>query len=73
MSAARANHGIVSAMKIRAVHARPVAAPMKRPLATSTGQLTVAPLVLVDIETDQGVVGHSYLFAIGRHNLAPIV
>jgi mandelate racemase len=60
-------------VKIRAVHARPVAAPMKRPLATSTGQLTVAPLVLIDLETDGGIVGRSYLFAIGRHNLAPIV
>ena len=60
-------------MKIRAVHARAVAAPMKRPLATSTGALTVAPLVLLDIETDAGIVGHSYLFAIGRHNLAPLV
>src|SRR5918996_1121010 len=46
---------------------------MKRPLATSTGTLTVAPLVLVDLETDGGIVGRSYLFAIGRHNLAPIV
>ena len=60
-------------MKIRAVRARAVAAPMKRPLATSTGALTVAPLVLVDIETDAGIVGRSYLFAIGRHNLAPLV
>ena len=46
---------------------------MKRPLATSTGALTVAPLVLLDLETDDGIVGRSYLFAIGRHNLAPIV
>ena len=45
---------------------------MKRPLATSTGKLTVAPLVLIDLETDTGVTGRSYLFAIGRHNLAPI-
>jgi mandelate racemase len=45
---------------------------MKRPLATSTGKLTVAPLVLIDLETDAGVTGRAYLFAIGRHNLAPI-
>src|SRR5688500_5060179 len=59
-------------MKIRDVRVRAVAAPMKRPLATSTGKLTLAPLVLSDLETDTGVTGRAYLFAIGRHNLAPI-
>ena len=59
-------------MKIRDVRVRAVAAPMKRPLATSTGKLTLAPLVLIDLETDTGVTGRAYLFAIGRHNLAPI-
>ena len=59
-------------MKIRDIRVRAVAAPMKRPLATSTGKLTVAPLVLIDLETDTGVTGRAYLFAVGRHNLAPI-
>jgi mandelate racemase len=59
-------------MKIREIRVRAVAAPMKRPLATSTGKLTLAPLVLIDLETDTGVTGRAYLFAIGRHNLAPI-
>jgi mandelate racemase len=59
-------------MKIRELRVRAVAAPMKRPLATSTGKLAVAPLVLIDLETDAGVTGRAYLFAIGRHNLAPI-
>jgi mandelate racemase len=62
-----------AALRIRSVRARAVAAPMRRPLATSTGALSVAPLVLIDLETDGGVVGRSYLFAIGRHNLPPIV
>jgi len=59
-------------MKIRAIRARPVAAPMKRPLATSTGRLTESALLLIDLETDQGIVGRSYLFGVGRHNLPPI-
>jgi mandelate racemase len=59
-------------MKIQAIRVRAVAAPMKRPLATSTGALTVAPLLLVDLQTDGGVVGRSYLFGIGKHNLRPI-
>ena len=59
-------------LRIRALNARAVAAPMKRPLATSTGALSVAPLLLIDLETDGGIVGRSYLFGIGKHNLAPI-
>ena len=56
-------------MKIEAIRVRPVAAPMKRPLATSTGKLTEAALLLIDLQTDAGVVGRSYLFGLGRHNL----
>ena len=51
---------------------RAVAAPMKRPLATSTGALTVAPMLLIDLHTDGGITGRSYLFGIGKHNLKPI-
>jgi len=59
-------------LHIKAVRVRAVAAPMTRPLATSTGALTVAPLLLIDLQTDAGIVGRSYLFGIGRHNLKPI-
>jgi mandelate racemase len=59
-------------MKIRGIRLRGVAAPMKRPLQTSIAAVTVAPLLLIDLETDAGIVGRSYLFALGRHNLAPI-
>src|SRR5256712_13307786 len=58
--------------RIRAVQVRAVAAPMKRPLATSTGKLTEAALLLIDLRTDQDIVGRSYLFGIGKHNLPPI-
>ena len=59
-------------LRIKSVRVRAVAAPMKRPLATSTGAVSVAPLLLIDLHTDTGIVGRSYLFAIGRHNLKPI-
>ena len=59
-------------MKIRSIRVRAVAAPMKRPLATSTGALTVAPLLLIDLQTDADIVGRAYLFAIGRNALKPI-
>jgi mandelate racemase len=60
-------------LKIRGVRARAVAAPMKRALHTSIAAVTEAPLVLLDLKTDGGVVGRAYLFAFARHNLAPIV
>ena len=56
-------------LHIRNVSVRAVAPPMKRPLATSTGKLTEASLLLIDLQTDQGIVGRSYLFGLGRHNL----
>ena len=59
-------------LKVRSIRARPVSAPMKRPLATSTGRVSAAALLLIDLQSDAGIVGRSYLFGIGRHNLAPI-
>ena len=62
----------IDKLKIRSIRVRAVAAPMKRPLAASISTLTVAPLLLIDLQTDGGIVGRSYLFAMGKHNLAPI-
>lgn len=59
-------------MKIKNIRFRPVAAPMKRPLATSVATLTASALLLIDLETDAGIVGRSYLFGIGKHNLPPM-
>ena len=59
-------------LKIRGIRVRAVAAPMKRPLATSIGAVTVAPLLLLDLQTNAGIVGRAYLFAMGRQHLAPI-
>ena len=59
-------------MKIRAVSVRAVAVPMRRPLQTSTGAVSVAPLLLVDMKTDGGIVGRSYLFSIGKQHLRPL-
>jgi mandelate racemase len=59
-------------MKIKAIRTRAVGAPMKRPLATSTGAITVAPLLLIDLQTDAGIVGRSYLFGLMPQNLKPL-
>src|SRR2546428_2788448 len=59
-------------LRIESILTRAVAAPMKRPLAASTGALTAAALLVIDLQTDAGIVGRSYLFGIGKHNLPPI-
>ncbi len=59
-------------MKIESIRTRAVGAPMKRPLATSSGAITIAPLLLVDLQTDEGIVGRSYLFGLMTQNLKPL-
>jgi mandelate racemase len=59
-------------MKIRELKVRAVAAPMKRVLHTSIASVSVAPLLLLDLQTDDGIVGRSYLFALAKHHLSPL-
>ena len=59
-------------MKIKSIRVRAVSAPIKRQLVTSVGTVSSAALLLIDLQTDEGVTGRSYLFGIGKHNLAPI-
>ena len=49
-------------LSLRAIRARGVNVPMKLPLGTSAGTLRSAALLLVDVDTAEGVTGHSYLF-----------
>jgi mandelate racemase len=56
-------------LKIESVGLRAVAVPMKRPLQTSIAAVTMAPLLLLDLKTDGGIVGRSYLFVPGKHHL----
>ena len=49
---------------IRSLTARAVFAPIKRPLKTSTGAVSQAPMVLIDLTTSEGAVGRSYLFCV---------
>src|SRR5687768_13524417 len=54
---------IPSGLTIQEIAARPVVAPLSRPLRTAVGEIPAAPLVLIDLKTRQGIVGRSYLFA----------
>jgi mandelate racemase len=58
---------------IRGVKARAVIAPISRPVKNAFGVIEAAPLVLIDVETDQGITGRSYIFAYARLTLAPLV
>jgi mandelate racemase len=59
-------------IRIKRFVARPVIVPISMPLQTSSGAVSKAPLVLIDCETDQGVRGHSYIFAITPAALKPL-
>jgi len=58
---------------IGSVTVRAVVAPISRPVKNAFGIIEAAPLVLVDVVTDQGVTGRSYIFAYTRLTLAPLV
>jgi mandelate racemase len=59
-------------MKIQSFRVRPVDVPLTLPLITSSGTIHTAPLVLLDIETDGGISGSSYVFAYHPRVLAPL-
>jgi mandelate racemase len=58
---------------IRSVKARGVVVPLARPVKTAFGVIDVGPLILIDVETDQGVTGHSYILAYTRLMLKPLL
>ena len=58
---------------IRSVRARAVDVPISRPVKNAFGVIRSAPLVLIDVETDQGVTGRSYIFGYAKLTLIPLV
>ena len=49
-------------LTISSIRARAVSAPMKRPLGTSAARMKRAPFVLLDLYTNEDVVGHAHVF-----------
>ncbi|PYM32224.1 MAG: mandelate racemase [Candidatus Rokuibacteriota bacterium] len=60
-------------MRVRSLRARPVLVPLKRPPVSSSGGIPAAALVLIDLETDGGITGRSYVFAFASWALGPVV
>jgi hypothetical protein len=58
---------------IRSIKARGVVVPLARPLKNAFGVFDSGPLVLIDVETDQGVTGHAYIFAYAKMTMKPLV
>jgi len=49
-------------LTIRAIRTVAVHVPMKRPLGTSARRMDTAPLVLIDVDTEEGISGRAYVF-----------
>ena len=64
---------MTATLTIRDIRARPVMVPFKRPPVSASGALPHAALVLIDLETEEGVTGRSYLFGFAQWALKPIV
>ncbi len=47
---------------IREAQIRRVIVPFEQPLRTASGVMRAAPMVLLDVQTDAGVIGRAYLF-----------
>ena len=50
-------------LTFRAIHATAVEVPTTYALGTSRGVITKAPLLLIDLETEEGITGRSYLWS----------
>src|SRR6185436_5247316 len=51
----------IASLTLRGIRARPVVLKLKRPVVARIVQVTEWPLILIDLETEEGVVGRSYL------------
>ena len=50
-----------SSLTVKGIRARPVMLKLKRPVVARIATITDWPLILIDLDTDEGIVGRSYL------------
>lgn len=58
-------------LTIRGLHVRPVDVPLEDPVVTASGTVASASLVLVDLLTEEGITGRTYVFTYTPAALAP--
>jgi mandelate racemase len=59
-------------LHIRDIQARAIIGPLATPVRTASGSVTQALLVLIDLRTEEGLSGRSYLFAYQPFALRPL-
>jgi mandelate racemase len=60
-------------LTVKSVQVRPVRVPLKRPVVSKVGLFDEWPLILIDLYTDQGILGRSYLEPYLKHSTRYIV
>jgi len=60
-------------LTLRSVSVRPVLVPMRRPVVSRVGLFNEWPIILIDLLTEQGIVGRSYLEPYLKHSMRYIV
>jgi mandelate racemase len=63
---------VAEALRLRGVQCTAVDVPLRYVLGTSAATVTAAPLLLVDVLTEEGVTGRSYVFCYRRSGAKPI-
>jgi len=64
---------IFERLTLRSVSARPVLVPMRRPVVSKVGLFNEWPIILIDLMTEEGIVGRSYLEPYLKHSMRYIV
>ena len=59
-------------LTIRDLRVRAVQVPLAEPVKTASGEILAAPLVLLDLVTEEGIIGTSYVFCYTPDALTPI-
>ena len=59
-------------LTVKNLRARPVLVPFRRPLVSASGAMPDCPLLLIDLQTEEGVTGRAYVFGFVPWTLAPI-
>ena len=67
------NRTILPPLTVRSVQATPVEVPLNFVLGTSMGAVRAAPLLLIDLATEEGITGRTYLFCYLRAAAPAIV
>ena len=61
-----------SGLTVGGLRARAMNVALERPVQNSSGEIPSAPLVLIDLETREGVTGRGYVFSYSTFALEPL-